>query len=130
MKQFKLSDKYIEDYCREVRRVLANYTMEAEKEEDLYGYFGPAGITGLIYEPGHLEFVAECRPRYDPHDWNDYPDTEPPKDIVMFVILKNEFWTTAIYKGDGTWKSANPDKDEIIDNVVRFRPFSLGCYIE
>lgn len=126
MKRFKLSEKYIDDYCNEVRRVLSGHRVEAEQEESLYGSLGPWGPVGLVYEPGYLEFVEDVKLKYDPADWNKYPDVDPPKDTVMFVVLANEFWTTAIYKGDGTWKSANPDKDEIVENVVRFRPFTPG----
>ena len=121
MKRFKLSEKYIDEFCQMTRNILSRHTMEAEKEEDLYGFFGPSGIQGLRYEPGHLEFVEDCRPSYSPFDWNKYPDVEPPKDTVMFVSLGNEFLTTAVYKGEDVWKSANPDKDEVIEGVQWFK---------
>lgn len=121
MKRFKLSEKYIDEYCQMVRIVLSRHTMEAEKEEDLYGYFGPAGIMGLRYEPGHLEFVEDCKPKYDPANWNKYPDVEPPKGVVMLVSLSDGLLTTAVYAGSGVWESAaRRDKGDIVEDVNMF----------
>ena len=85
MKRFKLSEKYLDEYCQMTRSILSNWRFEAEKEEDLFGCFGPSGIQGLIYKPGHLEFVEDCKPKYDPANWNKYPDVAPPQGVVMLV---------------------------------------------
>lgn len=93
--------------------------------------FQRIGTGGVIHENNVLEFSIEeieNVPKYDPHNWNEYPNVTPPEGIPMRVeidtltdevrrdcaIFKNGRWFSE-FGGKANYKIAGP--------VRRYRPW-------
>ena len=74
------------------------------------------------FEDTELEEIPSLP--YDPTTWNSWPEVDPPEDIWLRVDVPNGgFKAKAKRIGSGDVAFYTPDREKIMDDVIRFRPW-------
>lgn len=75
-----------------------------------------------FFEDTELEEIPSLP--YDPTAWNSWPEVDPPEDVWLRVDVPNGgFKAKAKHSGSGDVAFYTPDREEITDDVIRFRPW-------
>lgn len=87
-------------------------------------WFGVQPQLSLEITPDMLEEVRE----YNPHEWNNFPEVEPPEGVLMRVECLNGMKACAKYRlfiEGGSWCDVNGGAwpEAYSQSVARFRPW-------
>lgn len=126
-----LKDRELEKKLIAIKPDFVETLTDAVEEMTTNNWFNKDSVTEveLTYNGDYLGMVAflthelEETHKYNPHDWNDYPEVIPPKGIPMQVETKMGFGYKATFKYGKWLDNGNDAVDVYYGDVIRFRPW-------
>lgn len=131
--QKKLDEISDGDFSRALRRLVE---LDFPVSEPIYMAFGDMQPCGFADGFGNLRRFSICLLKddlkivkeYNPHDWNDFPDTTPPENVLMRVETTTGskfcgYYHTFAEGGFWCYEDRTVCPEAISKSVKRYRPW-------